>query len=78
MMMPGMGPWMMLVWGVVALLVLVLVVLGIVWLVRSLTTGERRERPRVETAEEILRGRYAAGEIDHEEYLSRRQERGPR
>lgn len=80
-MMPGMGPWMMLVWGVVAVLVLVLVVLGIVWLVRSLAADERRGRPGVETAEtpeEILRRRYAAGEIDHDEYLRRRQELGLR
>lgn len=77
-MMPGMGPWMMLVWGVVMLLVLVLVVLGIVGLIRSLSTGERRERPGIETAEEILSRRYAAGEIDHEEYVRRRQELGLR
>lgn len=75
-MMPGMGPWMMIVWAVIAILVLVLVVLGVVWLVRSLTAGERGERREVETAEEILRRRYAAGEIGEEEYLRRRQELG--
>ncbi|MGK9464913.1 SHOCT domain-containing protein (plasmid) [Streptomyces sp. G6] len=70
-MMSGMGAWMIL-WGLLAFVLLVLVVIGATWLVRSLT-GQSRPRRQVapERPEEILRRRYAAGEIGEEEYLRR-------
>jgi putative membrane protein len=64
----GMMMWMLL-WAVVALAVLALAVTGVVWLVRrsSPDTGARQESP-----EEILKRRYAAGEIDEDEFRRRR------
>lgn len=61
----GMGVG-MLIWGVVLVVV--------VWLiVRGLMALERREpsRDRGDSAEELLRRRFASGEIDSEEYESR-------
>ena len=66
----GAGFWMMFLFSIVFL---VAVVVGIVFLVRGLSgggpgSGEGSWQPRRETAEELLRRRYAAGEIDREEY----------
>ena len=52
--------WMLLWWGAIVLLV--------VWTVRQFTTT-KREQP---SAVDILRERYARGEIDDEEYARRR------
>lgn len=65
--------WMMLVWGLAGLAVLALLVAGIVWLVQS---SQDQGRPALDTADEDtaereLRRRYAAGEIDQEEYTRR-------
>lgn len=70
-MMGGMGLWMLL-WVLVGIAVLVLAVVGIIWLVRR--TDSRRPDPPThrETSQELLRRRYAAGEIDEEEYERRR------
>ncbi len=65
----GMMMW-MLIWGLVGLAVLVLAVVGIVWLVRR--SGTTQHPPLVESPEEILRRRYAAGELDEDEFLRRR------
>lgn len=51
--------FMFLFWG--------LVILGIVYLVKMLTTGPGRSEQQ-ETAEEILRKRYARGELNREEF----------
>ncbi|MGH3328525.1 MAG: SHOCT domain-containing protein [Streptomycetales bacterium] len=69
-MMGAMGVWMF-VWALVGLAVLAVAVLGAVWLARALGRGERSSVRRGETPEEILRGRYARGEIDEDEYLRR-------
>jgi putative membrane protein len=60
-----MGAWM--VFGVLfALALLVLVVLASIWLAKRLSPG----RTEMSTGpEEVLRRRYAAGEIDREEFL---------
>jgi len=60
---------MMVASGVLYLALLVLVVLGIVWLVRSLRrpAGARA----ADSPEELLRRRYATGEISDEEYRQR-------
>ncbi|MQA03867.1 MAG: SHOCT domain-containing protein [Streptosporangiales bacterium] len=61
--------WMMLFWAVLGLALLVAIVLAIVWLARRLTTGAARRQ--VDPAEEVLRRRYATGEIDRDEYERR-------
>ena len=66
--MGGMGWWMVL-WGLIGLAILVIVVLGIVWLVRSMSGPGRSTDD--DQAEQELRRRYAAGEIDSEEYRQR-------
>lgn len=70
-----MGGWMLL-WALVGLAVLVLAVLGAIWLVRRLgpgrgaeTLGSPGRSEEAPSAQELLRRRYAAGEIDREEYL---------
>lgn len=70
----GMGGWgyvlmtvgMVLFWG--------LVIFGVVALIRSLAPGSQRLRgagPQRPTAEQVLRERFARGEIDEQEYRSR-------
>jgi uncharacterized membrane protein len=69
--MAAMGIWAVL--SILALLaVLVLAVLASVWLIRKLTEDERSPVASVEeSAYETLRHRYAAGEIDDDEYEHR-------
>lgn len=69
----GMGGMMvgMLIWGLLGLALLVLTVLGTVWLARHMKPSGHTD-PAHESPEEILRRRYAAGELDEDEYLSRR------
>jgi putative membrane protein len=64
----GMGEMMvwMLLWAVVGLAVLSALVVGAVWLVRRTNGGGSPDGP--ESAEEILRRRLAAGEIDEDKY----------
>ena len=58
----GMGGMMlaMVIWGVVGLAVLGLLVVG-----------HAVQAPRADSPEEILRRRYAAGELDEDEYFRR-------
>ena len=64
-MMGMMGGWMLL-WGLVGIALLVVLVLGAIWLVNHRTPT----RPDASHgARELLHRRYAAGEIDREEYL---------
>ncbi len=65
----------MLLWGLIGLALLVLIVVAIVWLIRQMLTGPGS---RPDPAEEELRRRYAAGELDDEEYHRRRGELGKR
>ena len=71
--MGAMGLWMIL-WVLIALAVLVLAVLGIIWLVHRAGDSVNGSPARRETADELLRRRYAAGEIDEEEYRKRRDD----
>ncbi len=78
----GMGTWGGFGW-IGTLLFLALVVLGIVYLWRALDTGRPREshhdaatsatRPSTDPALQILRERYARGEIDKEEFDRRKE-----
>lgn len=67
-MMAGMGLWMALV-ALTLIAVLVLAVLSSVWLLRRLRNGG--DRAPSETPQELLRRRYAAGEIDDAEFERR-------
>ena len=61
----------MVLWWLVGLAVLVLAVVGIVWLVRRTGTDAGSPAAQREVAEDLLRRRYAAGEIDDEEFHRR-------
>lgn len=69
-MMGGMMLWLLL-WGVLGIAVLVLAVVGGAWLVRNLSGRNSPQRTEAESAEEILQRRYAAGEIDEDEFFRR-------
>ncbi|GAB3671606.1 SHOCT domain-containing protein [Saccharopolyspora sp. ID03-671] len=75
----GMGMGLLaILWGLVGLAVLALLVLAIMWLIRSLTNQGQLTRQREDPAEAELRRRYAAGELDREEYQRRLGDlRGP-
>lgn len=60
-----MSGWMAL-WGVLALALLVLAVVATIWLVKHLNGSSGSEHQR------LLERRYAAGEIDRDEFLQRR------
>jgi putative membrane protein len=78
-MMGGWGVGMMLVMGVLWLLVLALVVAGLVWVARAVWHGGtpgRRDGSRVagDAPVDILRRRYAAGELSREEFERMKRE----
>lgn len=64
------GPVMMFVMMIIAILVLGALIAGIVWLVRNVTDASRSGPNSIET----LEMRYARGEIDRDEYLQRRRD----
>lgn len=66
--MSGMMVW-MLVAGLLGLAALAAVVVGTVWAMRRWSAPSRQS---AESAQEQLRRRFAAGEIDEDDYLSRR------
>lgn len=68
--MGGMIVWMLL-WGLIGLALLTLIITSIVWLINHMSTSPT---PRTDPAEEELRRRYAAGDLDDEEYHRRRDE----
>ena len=68
--MNGVGMGMMMGMGLIFLLVVGLAVVGIVSLVQRNQSDSRG--PAVESPEEVLRRRYAAGELDEDEYGHRR------
>ncbi len=55
----------------------VLLIVGLVFLIRYLATSSKNENPDTEgkdTALEILKKRYASGEIDKDEFEERRRD----
>lgn len=64
------GP--MMVMFLIMLLVLVALIVGVVWLVRTLAKDGRGSHPR--SAVERLDLRYARGEIDRDDYIRRRDD----
>jgi putative membrane protein len=66
-MMSGMWLWMA-IWGLVGLAALVVAVLGVIWLAQRLPNPKARDSHALE----VLRLRYANGEIDEAEYAKKR------
>lgn len=64
-MMLGMGAVMVL-WALLGLALLALAVVATIWLAKRLSPGPSGSR---EGPEEVLRRRYAAGEMDRDEFL---------
>ena len=62
-----MSGWMAL-WAVLAVALLVLTVVATIWLLKQLSGGNGSEHQR------LLERRYAAGEIDRDEFLQRRDD----
>ena len=69
-MMAAMGTWLLL-WALVALAVLTLAVVASVWLIKNIKSGGAEGGSRVD---EHLQQRYAAGDIDREDYLQRKSD----
>ncbi|MBJ7450449.1 MAG: hypothetical protein JHC71_00025 [Blastococcus sp.] len=65
-----MGGWMLL-WALLALALLVVAVLAAIWLVKHLSPARPNAGP---APDEVLRRRYAAGEVDREAYLRMQQD----
>ena len=61
----------MLLWGVVGLALFALAVIGVVAMVRR-SDRERGRTHAVDSPDEVLKRRYAEGEIGEDEYQSRR------
>ncbi|WP_431246411.1 SHOCT domain-containing protein [Leifsonia xyli] len=74
-MMGGAGAWWVL-WLVVPLLIIAVVVVLVVTLTPRGPSGGGNPVPQRPSARAILDERYARGEIDHEEYVRRRDELG--
>ena len=62
------GPFLMILFWI-------LVILGIVYLVKA-PTGRGASSPKEESPLDILKKRYAKGEIDHEEFIKRKKDLG--
>ncbi|MGN6759763.1 MAG: SHOCT domain-containing protein [Leifsonia sp.] len=74
--MGGAGAW-WIVWLLVPLLIIAVVVVLVVTLTRrGPSEGSGAVAPPTSSARAILDERYARGEIDHEEYIRRRDELG--
>lgn len=70
-----MGPWMFF-WGVIWLALLALLILGVIWLVAKWTQQEPlfRRKGSSNRALEILKERYARGEMNKEEFEERKRD----
>jgi putative membrane protein len=67
----GIGPFNMIIW----LVLLVLVVAAVAWLMRSYAgPSDGRLAARSSTALAVLEERYARGEINREEYLQKKSD----
>ena len=65
------GPVHLIFWAVV----LIAIIVGVVWLVRSLTAPHANHMPpRRSAGLEVLEERYARGEINRDEYLQKKKD----
>lgn len=64
------GPLHMIVWVVI----LIAVIVGVVWLVRSLAVPGGHHLPRRSGGLDVLEERYARGEINRDEYLQKKKD----
>ena len=66
----GFWPLGMIVW----IVIIVAAVAFIVWALRAVSSSSRDEGTRHSSALDVLDGRYARGEINHDEYLQKKNE----
>jgi putative membrane protein len=68
----GYGPIGMILWVVI----LIAIVVGVVWLIRSLSARDDAHQvpPRRSAGLAVLEERYARGEINRDEYLQKKQD----
>lgn len=60
--------------GIFMWLFWILVIIGVVWLVKLMMGGGEGDSPPPRSALEILKERYARGEIDREEFEQKRRD----
>lgn len=66
------GFWPLEILAILGSLLWVALIAGVIFVVFRVANGSRRGEPRAsESAEEVLRRRFAAGEIDEDEYRRR-------
>ena len=70
--MMGGGGWMMYLWFIIPLLIFVALVIGGILVVRALWKRADNSGPK-QSAVDLLRDRYARGEIDTDEFDERRR-----
>lgn len=59
--------------GIFMWLFWLLVIVGVVWLVKSIFSGDSEASGKEKSALEILKERYARGEIDQQEFEQKRR-----
>jgi putative membrane protein len=77
---PGMMNWYGVSWhfGIPSILISVLAALGIIFCIRWLFMSRRQSKPtyHLETPLDILKSRYARGELTRDEYLNMKRDLG--
>jgi putative membrane protein len=66
----GYGPLHMFIWAVI----LIAIIVGVVWLVRSMTGASAGTSARRSIGLDVLEERYARGEINRDEYLQKKKD----
>ena len=72
--MMGWGGWMAPFGMIVWILILVLLIAGVVWLFRAITSRSGDLVGRRSSALDVLEERYARGEIKRDEYLEKKRD----
>ena len=66
----GMGPFGMIIW----LVLIILVIAAVVWFMRSAGSNRPAQLERRSTGLDVLEERYARGEINRDEYLQKKRD----